>query len=170
MENSDYLIEKFGYPVVAKELLSHHSKGLFVLRNKEDFQKLASKSFGKSGQFLFQKFIEIEKEYRFLVLGDSVGSIQRMYRDLSGPKSFVDFDRKEEFIDPQEMTDESKKLAVACAKSLNIQVAGVDLLITKKDSKFLVIEVNGNPGFTYDPDLSPEIPQLARYLGKEANK
>lgn len=171
VDNASYIVDKFGYPVVAKELMSHHSKGLFVLRNVNDFRKLASLKDSKKGrQFLFQKYVLIEKEYRFLVLGNLVRSVQRMYRDLSGPMSFIDFNRNEEFIDVNKMPKEARELAVRCAKALNIQVAGVDLLVTKKDLKFLVIEVNGNPGFSYDPSVSPEIPQLAKYLGEEASQ
>ncbi len=161
VENIDYLIRKFGYPVVAKELSLHHSKGLFVLRNRKDFQELVGE------QFLFQKYTPVEKEYRLLVLGNLVKSVQKMYRDLSGPRSYIDYNREEEFIDIGKISDEAKDLAVQSTKALNIQVAGVDILITKKDLKIMVIEVNGNPGFTYDAKLSPEIPELARYLERE---
>jgi len=161
IENTDYLIKKFGYPIVAKELKTHHSKGLFVLRNKEDFQKLEGR------QFLFQKFVPLENEYRFLVLGDSVRSVQKMFRDLSGDRSQIDMERDEEFVDVSRIPIEMKDLAVKCAKALNLQVAGVDLMIARQDSKTFVIEVNGNPGFTYDINISPEISELAKFLEEE---
>ena len=161
MQNADYLINKFGYPIVAKELKTHHSKGLFVLRNKEDFQKLEDR------QFLFQKYVPLEKEYRFLVLGNMVKSVQRMFRDLSGDRSQIDMLRSEEFIGTSQMPLEMKALAVKCAKALNLQVAGVDLMVAKEDSKIFVIEVNGNPGFTYDTEISPEISELAKFLEEE---
>jgi glutathione synthase/RimK-type ligase-like ATP-grasp enzyme len=161
IQYSDYLVKKFNYPIVAKELKTHHSQGLFVLRHKEDFQKLDGR------QFLFQKFVPLEEEYRFLVLGNSVRSVQKMYRDLSGSRSRIDMNRKEEFVDVTRMPIEMKDLAVRCAKALNLQVAGVDLMIAKEDSKTFVIEVNGNPGFTYDTNISPEVPELAKFLEEE---
>jgi D-alanine-D-alanine ligase-like ATP-grasp enzyme len=57
--------------------------------------------------------------------------------------------------------------AVKAAKVLSMQVAGVDVLITKDDLKTMLIEVNSNPGFTYDTGISPEIFQLSKYLEKE---
>src|SRR4030043_581586 len=168
MENVDYIVEKFGYPVVAKELISHHSKGLFVLREEGDFQKLIENvDLKKSGQFLFQKYIPLTEEYRLLVLGSSVRSVQKMYRDLSGSKSNIDYDRKEEFIDVNQIPQKKRELEVLSAKALNLQVAGVDLLTAKKDLQTFVIEVNGTPGFTYGTDLSPEILELSRYLEEE---
>ena len=162
MQNADYLIKKFGYPIVAKELKTHHSKGLFVLRNKEDFQKLEGR------QFLFQKFVPLENEYRFLVLGNSVRSVQKMFRDLSGDKSQIDMERVEEFVDVTQVPGGMKDLAIKCAQALNLQVAGVDLMIAKESSKIFVIEVNGNPGFTYDINVSPEVSELAKFLEEES--
>ena len=162
MQNADYLIKKFGYPIVAKELKTHHSKGLFVLRNKEDFQKLEGR------QFLFQKFVPLENECRFLVLGNSVRSVQKMFRDLSGDKSQIDMERVEEFVDVTQVPGGMKDLAIKCAQALNLQVAGVDLMIAKENSKIFVIEVNGNPGFTYDINVSPEVSELAKFLEEES--
>jgi glutathione synthase/RimK-type ligase-like ATP-grasp enzyme len=169
--NIDYLVNKYGYPIVVKEVSTHHSKGLFVMRNKEDFQKLLKREDKKKvEQFLFQKFIPIEKEYRLLVLGNSVRSAQKMYRDLGGFQSYIDYDKKEEFVDVNEISSEAKEIAVRSANALNMQVAGVDVLMTKKDSEIMLIEVNSSPGFTYDTSISPEILQLSKFLEEEAIK
>lgn len=169
--NIDYLVEKYGYPIVVKEVATHHSKGLFVMRERGDFQKLLKrKSKRKVEQFLFQKYIPIEKEYRLLVLGNSVRSAQKMYRDLGGFQSYIDYDKKEEFVDINEISLEAKEIAVRSANVLNMQVAGVDVLMTKKDLEIMLIEVNSSPGFTYDTRLSPEIPQLSKFLEEEAIK
>jgi len=164
LENANFLIKKFGFPIIAKELMSHHSKNVFVLRSKEDFKML------DGHQFLFQKFIPLSDEYRFLVLGNEVKSIQRMYRDLSGIKAQVDNRYDYKYINVSEMSGQMKELAVKCAEGLNLQVAGVDLLVAKNKSDIYVIEVNGNPGFTYDTNVSGEIPELAKFLELEANK
>lgn len=162
--NADYLIEKFGYPIVAKELKTHHSQGLFIIRKKEDFANLEGR------QFLFQKFTPLTEEYRFLVLGDNVRSVQKMYRDLSGSKGRLDLSHEYEFIDVAKMPADMKDLAVKCAHALNLQIAGVDLMIAKENSKVHVIEVNGNPGFTYETNISPEVSELAKFLEEEAKQ
>lgn len=169
--NIDYLVKKYNYPIVVKEVTTHHSKGLFVMRKREDFQKLINRENKKRvEQFLFQKFVPIEKEYRLLVLGNSVRSAQKMYRDLGGFQSYIDYDKKEEFVGLNEISSEAKEIAVRSANILNMQIAGVDVLITKFDSKIMLIEVNSSPGFTYDTSLSPEIPQLAKFLEEEVKK
>lgn len=169
--NIDYLVKKYSYPIVVKEVATHHSKGLFVMRKREDFQKLLNRESKKRvEQFLFQRFIPIEKEYRLLVLGNSVRSAQRMYRDLGGFQSYIDYDKKEEFVDVNEISSEAKEIAVQSANVLNMQVAGVDVLITEKDLEIMLIEVNSSPGFTYDTSISPEIPELSKFLEEEAKK
>ncbi len=162
--NAQLIVDKLGgYPIVAKEILSHHSKGLLVIREEDDFRHIGG------GQFLFQKFIPLSSEYRLLVLGGEVKSAQKMYRDLSGKVSRIDYKRKEEFTDPGEIPDEAKDVAEKGAKALNLQVAGADILFAKEGSTVYLIEVNGNPGFTYDAKISPEIPELARYLERQAS-
>ncbi|HKC04623.1 MAG TPA: hypothetical protein VKC54_02020 [Patescibacteria group bacterium] len=168
--NIDHLINKFGFPIVAKETTKHHSKGIFVLREKADFEKiLFHGESDTTGEFLFQKLLPFESEYRLLVLGGRVASVQKMYRDLSGSKSEIDFERKEEFLSKDGVSDDMKKIAEESAKVLDMQVAGVDTMLTK-NSETIVIEVNSSPGFTNDINISPEIPELSKYLGEEASK
>jgi len=167
--NIEIIIEKFSFPVVAKNTISHHSKGIFVLREREDFEKfLRNESVKKTDQFLFQKFVPLESEYRLLVLGGRVATVQKMYRDLSGSGSKIDYYKKEEFQSLESVSNEMKMMAVSSAKSLDMQVAGVDTMISKHDGKEMLIEVNSSPGFTFDTEISPEILELSRYLKKEA--
>lgn len=168
--NTDQIINKFGFPIVAKETTKHHSKGISVLRERADFGKmLLQGENNETGEFLFQKYLPFESEYRLLVLGGRVVSVQKMYRDLSGSKSEIDYERKEEFLGKDGVSDDMKKIAEASTKVLDMQVAGVDTMLTR-NSETVVIEVNSSPGFTNDIKISPEIPELSKYLCEEASK
>jgi glutathione synthase/RimK-type ligase-like ATP-grasp enzyme len=166
-ENIDYLIEKFGFPIVVKETSKHHSAGIYVVREKEDFGKLPKETEGRTSQYLFQKFVPILKEYRILVLGNKAVSVQQMFRNLDDFKAKVNMDVDWHFEDVKSISEATRKIAVKAAKVLSMQVAGVDVLITKDDLKTMLIEVNSSPGFTYDTGISPEIFQLSKYLEKE---
>jgi glutathione synthase/RimK-type ligase-like ATP-grasp enzyme len=163
----DRVISKLGYPVIAKEMVSQHGQGIFVLRDKKDFEKLPREEGDKVHQYLLQKYVEIEKEYRLLVLGDKVVSAQIMKRDLTGFNAKVDMEKEEIFESVANIPDEMKKIAVEGARVLDIQVAGADLFIEKGSGKIGLLEINRGPGFTYDPKISPELPELAKFLRKE---
>jgi len=168
-KNADYLVKKFGFPIVVKEVKKHHSQGIFVLRNKSDFSKLISES-KQEDQFLFQKFVPIESEYRLLVLGGSVKSVQKMYRDLDNFRAIIDYNRKEEFIGINGVSSQMKEMAIKSAALLNMQIVGVDTLIRSDNSKIQLLELNSCPGLTYDTKISPEIPEISKYLAKFASR
>ena len=164
---ADYIISELGFPVVAKELNSQHGSGIRILRDKGDFKKLISEEATKDSdvnQYLFQKYIEFDGEYRFLVMGKKVRSVQKMYRDTSGYKLRIDMNRAEEFLPVENFPPEMLKIAVDATKALNLQIAGIDLAVEKGTGKVYLFEVNRGPGFTYDTKVSPEIPELAKFI------
>lgn len=170
-ENSEFIIDQLGLPIIAKEFVSQHGSGIRSIRDRSDFAKLLSEAAKKgTKQFMFQKFVEIDKEYRFLVMGDKVRSVQRMYRDTSKYELSIDFKKEEEFHPVSDFPEEMQFIAVKAAKVLNLQVAGVDLAIEKGTGNVYLFEVNRGPGFTYDTKVSPEIPELAKFIGEKLEK
>jgi glutathione synthase/RimK-type ligase-like ATP-grasp enzyme len=166
--NIDNIIDRLGLPLIAKEFVSQHGAGIRTIRSKEDFDRLLEEASEKGAkQFLFQKYIKIDKEYRFLVMGDKVRSVQRMYRDTSKFALSIDMERQEEFLPLSDFPEEMKYIAVKAAKVLNIQVAGVDLAVEAGTGKVFLFEVNRGPGFTYDTKISPEVPELAKFFGEK---
>lgn len=172
---SDYaaeILERLGSPIIAKDYATQRNSQIFILREIKDFEKLKSeRTKDREGQFLFQKFIEFEAEYRLLVLGDRVAVVH-----TKAPRDYGDFRVVDNtpsdnyvFIDPQKISPELKKIAVAAAQVLGVEVAGVDACIEKKTGKNYVLEVNRGPGFLHDPTKSPELPELAKFLAGKLN-
>ena len=172
---SDYaaeILERLGSPVIAKDYGAQRNSQIFILKEKNDFEKIKlERTKAREGQFLFQKFIELEKEYRLLVLGDRVVVVHtkatRDYRnfrvvDNTPSDNYV-------FIDPQKISPELKEIAVAAAQVLGVEVAGVDACIEKGTGKNYILEVNRGPGFLHDPAKSPELSELAKFLAGKLN-
>jgi len=89
------------------------------------------------------------------------------------PKEFrsnVALGAREEFYPLADLPPKMEEIAVKAAKTLNIQIAGVDLLEEKVTKKVWLLEVNRGPGFTYDTKISPEIKKIAAFFAKELNK
>ena len=74
------------------------------------------------------------------------------------------------FEDIGNIPETDRQIASKASEALNMEVAGVDILITKNDLKTMLIEVNSSPGFTFDTKISPEIFELSKYLKEEAEK
>jgi D-alanine-D-alanine ligase-like ATP-grasp enzyme len=73
---------------------------------------------------------------------------------------------KEEFMDIKKIPPKIKNVAIRAARALDIQIAGVDILIDKKGNLW-VLEVNRGPGLTYDSKVSPELDNLASFFAQE---
>lgn len=164
----DYIIDKLGFPIIAKELVGQHMSGIYAISNKKQFEELP-KLIGEKNRiakYLFQKSIDLDSEYRLLVLDDRVGVVHtKVPRDYSNLKlDYSSPDVNEKYLDVSVVSQENQELAIRAAKVLNIQIAGVDLAIEKETKKAYIIEVNRGPGFNYDMTVSPEISELAKFF------
>ena len=159
-KHADGIENKFGYPVIAKELYTHHSKGIYSIKKRGDFKKLPP----SDGGYIFQKFIRIESEYRLLVLGGRTATVQKMERDLSGFNALIDKSAKEMFLPASAVPNEMKNVAQSAAIILGLDIAGADLCIEKKTDKIWIFEINRGPGLTSDQSISPEFSEISKFI------
>jgi len=161
--NKNRIIQALGLPIIAKAILSQRNQNIYILKTAEDFDKILKKS---NKEFIFQKFIDIEKEYRFLILGQKIMVLEQKfkrnyertkvrYQDLTGPSVFLDLDCT---------TQSANKIALKSAAILGLDIAGVDLAIEKGTNKNYIIEVNKGPGIEPNPRTSPELKAFSDYL------
>jgi len=163
LEKQEFVIANFGLPLVAKHCEFHRGKGVILIKKREDFLKILRANF--EGEFFFQKYCPAEKEYRILVLGDKARVWEAKIPTKTGEfRSNVYLGAKEEFYKINSLPPAMAKIAIKAAKTLNIQIAGIDILKEKSTGKIWLLEVNRGPGFTYDEKKSPEIKELANFL------
>jgi glutathione synthase/RimK-type ligase-like ATP-grasp enzyme len=169
LQNREKIIKELGLPLIAKELSTQRGKGVHKISTEKDFDKLPMfDSRGGTNQYLFQKYIELKDEYRLLVLGERVGVWEKKIVTVKGEfRHNVSLGATEEFLKIKDIPGDLEKIAVDGAKALNVQIAGVDVATEKNTGNYL-IEINRGPGFTYDTNISPEMDELANYLGKES--
>ncbi len=159
--------KKFGYPLIAKKIHEHFLKGIYVIKNEADIKLLDGHvSNTRNKRFIFQPFIDMECEYRLLVLGDKVWSINsRVLRSFEKMKvDYLDPNIDEIYLNINDFPEEIKNTAIMVAKTLNIQIAGVDICKERGTGRIFVLEVNRGPDFNYDPKISPEMPEVVKYI------
>lgn len=172
LDEKERVFSSLGFPIIAKDTLAQGNSGIYLLKSEVDFQKLLElrekRLNGSYVQFLFQEFVDIDREFRLLVLGDSVAIAhkkdKRNYEKLIVAYEIPDLET--EFVDVKKIPDSLKSIAIKAAKVLNVEIAGVDVCVDKKTGKELVIEVNRGPGFEYDETKSSEISKVADFLKK----
>lgn len=164
------IIEKFGFPVVAKEVTTQRMQSIYLLNSEEDFDKLPDRTVRDlDARYLFQKFIHIDREFRLLVLKDKVAIIHtKTVRDNTGFQvGYNDVNEFPEFLDLEETPSVIKRTAVNAATALHIQIAGVDICRERETGKIFVFEVNRGPGLEYDTNVSQELPKIAEFFENE---
>lgn len=161
--NKNRIIKTLGFPIIAKAILSQRNQNIYILKTEDDFNKLLKKS---NKEFIFQSFVDIEKEYRFLIMGEKIMVIEQKfkrnyenlkveYQDLTGPSIFLELDCA---------TQNANKIGLKSASVLGLDVAGVDLAIEKITKRVYIIEVNKGPGIEPNAKTSPELKAFSDYL------
>ncbi len=156
--------EKFlGLPMVIKISQSKKGLGVYLARNKKEALALIKKN--PSEEIIIQEFIPNTFDYRVLVLGNTLGCVIKRERpDKKNEfRNNVYLGASEEFLELSEVGSNIKKEALRAAKIANIQVAGVDVVVSPKKIPY-VFEVNRSPAFTFDEKISNELSTVAQYL------
>ena len=161
--NSKKIVKGLGFPIIAKAILSQRNQNIFILKTFDDFKKLLKIS---KKEFIFQKFIDIDIEYRLLIMGEKVCVLeQKSKRDYRKLKvEYQDANEPSVFLNLKLTSDATNALGLKATKTLGLDIAGVDIAIEKETGKNYIIEVNKGPGIIPDARISPELRAFSDYL------
>ena len=141
------LVEKnIKYPMIIKTLSGSYGSGVFMADNRKQFRQMMkiAELTRPSYNIIIQECIEdsLGKDLRVLVInGKVVGCMMRQSVDGDFRANIT---RGGEAI-PYQIDDDIEWIGGECARLLNLDIAGVDLLFD--DGKYVICEVNSAPGF-----------------------
>ena len=171
----DDLIEKLGgTPVIIKLARGTHGNGV-VLAETKKAAKSVLQAFYLSNEdgtnILIQEFVEESAGVdirAFLVGGRVVASMKRQSLD----DDFRSNLHKGGEGTKIKLTEEERKMAIKAAKAMGLNVAGVDMMRSKRGP--LVLEVNASPGFGIEKvagrDVATPIIEYIERNAKRRNK
>ena len=140
------ICEKLGYPVVIKLVGAGKGAGVFKADDHQGVTRIISKAenemMKEAKRFIIQQFIPYEHDLRVLIIGERTFIMKRI-PDENEFRANFSLGGSVELFDLDEEGDNLAKRGLA---AVNMTVAGVDLLITKDDKRY-VLEVNHTPGF-----------------------
>lgn len=146
------------FPLIVKlSQGGRHGMGTFWIREYEDLNKLkeileARKAKAKEkGEkiplirgFLVQEYIENDGDFRVMTVGyKCIGGFKRQVKE----EKLILNKSQGNSIGLKEVPEAVVKTAEAAAKALEVEVAGTDLVISKKNGEVYIIEVNEAPQF-----------------------
>jgi ribosomal protein S6--L-glutamate ligase len=132
-----------GAPVVIKVLEGTQGLGVVLAENKKAAQSVIEAFHGLHARIIIQEFIKEAKgaDIRaFVVNGEVVGAMRRQARDGEFRSNL----HRGGYATVVKLSRSEKSAAVLAAKKLGLEVAGVDMLPSKRGP--LIIEVNSSPG------------------------
>lgn len=155
-------IDYLRLPIVVKYSVSKKGDGVFLAKKDKELKELLKNNVGK--EMILQEFIENKFDYRVLVLGGNVAVAEKRTRVSKDEfRNNVFLGAEEEFLDVQTLPEKISKIAINAASTMDIQVAGVDVVVGENGAAY-VFEVNRSPAFTLDEGMSNELEKLTDYI------
>jgi ribosomal protein S6--L-glutamate ligase len=158
-----------GAPVVIKLLEGTQGLGVVLAENEKAAQSVIEAFHGLHARIMIQEFIKEAKgsDIRaFVVNGEVIGAMKRQARDGEFRSNL----HRGGSATVHKLTRQEKITAIKAAKKLGLDVAGVDMLPSRRGP--LIIEVNSSPGLegiegATQVDIADKI---IRYLEVKAGK
>lgn len=154
------LVERVvGFPCVLKVITGSHGKGVYLCETAKQFEDLSElvSSLDFKNSMIIQEYIQFSegRDLRVIVIGGRVvGAMQRKSTDGSFK---ANISRGGEGL-AHDVDDAMEMLAIQVAKTLDLDIAGVDLLFHEDGYK--ICEANSSPGFKgFEQALNINIPQ-----------
>jgi len=144
--NANLVDREIGWPAIVKIMAGSYGKGVYQVTSKSRFTDFIEFAHGiKTDEaIIVQEYIDTQpgEDLRVFVVGNRVlGAMKRSAKDGSFKANITRGGRGENYP----LTAEIEDIALRVTRSLDLEVAGVDLLFGRDG--FLVCEANSAPGF-----------------------
>lgn len=158
--------ERLKFPVVLKTVSGSKGSGVFLAGDRGEFEDLVDflASTKGSANIILQEFIKAShgRDLRVFVVGGRVLACMERFSESGSFKANVSRGANAK---PHEVTPEIEWLATETARILDLDIAGIDLLLD--GDTFQICEANASPGFKGIERCFPErnmAEEIFRYI------
>lgn len=136
-----------GYPLIIKDIRgSRGAHSLIINSEAELLEKITALPRHKS--FIFQKYIANEYDWGIMVANGAVVSGEKSYPCQGEFRNNTCNGAKEVFVDPLDIPQAIKEIAIKNSVLLNLSWSRSDIIIDKNTQRPYVLEVNRLPGIS----------------------
>lgn len=138
-KNAARLLKMVDYPIIIKGIVGTKGKQVFKVNSKSAALSTIKKY--KYANVLIQEFVNIKHDRRVFIVGKKVLGVMKRIIPKDEYRANIAQGAKAE---KAELTAKLKKIALRAAKTLDYDIAGVDVIYRKGEPA--VLEVNSSPG------------------------
>lgn len=159
------------YPFIQKPNKGSKGKGVELIRNEEDFDRIVK----DVNQQVYQNFIENSGDYRVFVLGGRVlGAIKRIASE-GGFLNNISKGGRAEIITNQKILARLRRIGTTVASIFELTLCGVDVIYDESTGEYFFLEVNTVPqwkGFqeATGVDVAKEVILYCKRIADRGNK
>lgn len=129
---------KMQFPFIVKSTSGQKAREVWKVDSQEELDNLKATKFEKGKFYFAQEIVPNAERIRVLVVGDrAIGAIKR---HTKWNKSHV-----KETLHP--IPDDVAKLAVDSAKTVGLNISGIDILVNSQTNEMYIIEANAAPAW-----------------------
>ena len=143
-ENISFLIDKVGgLPCVVKTPYGSQGTGVIKMENYQQTKATLELLHSRGIDTLLQQYVEGGgKDYRVIVVGNKVICVMERSSNDGFKANLSQSGTGKKVVLSQEHQD----FCVKASKAIGLDFSGVDIMISNKDGKAYLIEINSNPG------------------------
>lgn len=154
--------EKIDFPAVLKAVDGKKGRSNYLIDSRSQYDELCRDS---DAGMLLQQFIPNDRDYRVLVLNyENVVVTERKRKNNSTHLNNVSTGGDELLIEDYSGIEDMIELSIRAARILDIEVAGVDVVVDKNTGMPYVMEVNRAPELTLEAELGAYFTMLKGML------
>ena len=167
----DFIVTKIKLPFIFKDVAADRGEANFLIHNVQEFIAAAAIAKKTDAYFAAQEFIENDGDYRCLILDKKLSLIiKRQRQDDSTHLNNTSTGGMASLVEVAEMPPAVQAMAVRSAIVLGRQVAGVDLMRSKKTGKWYILEVNNSPQIANGAFVEEKTKRFTKFLREQAEK
>lgn len=145
-------LEKISFPAVLKAVDGKKGRSNYLVNSWTDYD---THSHDSAAGMLLQQFIPNDRDYRVLVLNyEEVVVTERRRKDNSTHLNNVSAGGDELLVTDYSGIEAAIELSIRAAKVLDIEVAGVDVVVDKNTGRPYIMEVNRAPELTLEAEFN----------------
>ncbi len=153
----------FTFPLIIKSKVGSLGTGIYKVNSEQELNNIMASYnlLDNNYQYLIQEYIEEAKvDYRVMVLGGKVKYVLKREAQNGEFRSNYNLGSK---VSKVESNKEIEELVSKVYNNFKLNIMGIDLI--KKENKYIVCEINSNPGFKgYDSLGNNFVEEFTNYL------
>lgn len=155
--------EHLAYPIIVKDVKGSHGSHNYLVHDGDQLDEILAQN--PALDFMAQKFIPNEGDYRVLIIGESVAIIHRKSSgdshlnntSVGGTATLADAGT----LSP-DIIEQSKRFAKQCG----YEIAGVDVIVNETDGSYYFLEINSQPQLQTGAFLAEKQDMMGKFFNQ----